>query len=89
MAEEDFKKPVLTYFNARGRAEIIRLILAYAEVDYEDKRINNTDWPALKPSLSTHHCFDFKISHSKFFDLIIQNTKVHLSISFLYLNMKM
>ena len=29
----------LTYFNARGRAESSRLMLAYAGKDYEDHRI--------------------------------------------------
>lgn len=40
----------LTYFNLRARAEIARLILAHAGEDYEDKRIEKNDWPALKSS---------------------------------------
>lgn len=40
----------LTYFNARSRAEIIRLVFAAAGVEYQDIRIEETDWPALKPS---------------------------------------
>ena len=40
----------LTYFNFRGRAELSRLILAQACIDYEDKRIEQADWPALKSS---------------------------------------
>ena len=39
----------LIYFNAHGRIEISRLILAYAEVDFIDKRVKIADWPALKP----------------------------------------
>jgi len=39
-------KPVLTYFNGRGRAELSRLILADAKVDYVDSRID--DHAALK-----------------------------------------
>ena len=39
----------LTYFNARGRAEIIRLIFAFAKQEYVDERIEFKDWPALKP----------------------------------------
>ena len=39
----------LIYFNAHGRIEISRLILAYAEVDFVDKRVKIADWPALKP----------------------------------------
>ena len=42
-------KMKLTYFNLRARAEIARLILAQAGEDYEDKRIEFSDWPALKP----------------------------------------
>jgi len=38
----------LTYFNIRGLAENIRLILAQAGVEYEDNRIEFADWPALK-----------------------------------------
>ena len=42
-------KMKLIYFNTRGRAEISRIILAQAGEDYEDKRIERADWPALKP----------------------------------------
>ena len=40
----------LTYFNLRGRAEPSRLILAQAGIEYEDNRIEQADWPKLKPS---------------------------------------
>jgi glutathione S-transferase len=40
----------LTYFNGRGRAEIVRLIFAVAGVEYEDVRLDKEKWPALKPS---------------------------------------
>ena len=40
----------LTYFNLKGRAELARLILAQAEVEYEDCRIEKEDWPELKKS---------------------------------------
>ena len=39
----------LTYFNARGRAEVSRLMLAHKGVDYEDCRISRDQWPELKP----------------------------------------
>lgn len=39
-----------TYFNGRGRGEVGRWLLAQAGVDYEDKRVEFADWPALKPS---------------------------------------
>jgi len=41
----------LIYFNGKGRAEPARLILAHAGVDYEDHRIEFSDWPNLKPTL--------------------------------------
>jgi len=41
----------LTYFNGRGRAEIIRLVLTAAGVPFEDKRIEFSEMAALKPSL--------------------------------------
>ena len=40
----------LTYFNAKGRGELSRLILAHAAVPYEDDRISMEEWPELKPS---------------------------------------
>ena len=43
-------KMKLIYFNARGRAELARLILAQAGEAYDDERIEGADWPKLKPS---------------------------------------
>jgi glutathione S-transferase len=40
----------LIYFNARGKAEHIRFIFAYAGVNYEDERISQDKWPELKRS---------------------------------------
>lgn len=39
----------LLYFNARGRAEAIRYIMAYAGQKYEDSRISQRDWQLFKP----------------------------------------
>ncbi|XP_006874764.1 PREDICTED: hematopoietic prostaglandin D synthase [Chrysochloris asiatica] len=41
----------LTYFNMRGRAEIIRYIFAYLDINYEDHRIEQADWPEIKSIL--------------------------------------
>merc|ERR1719283_282225 len=41
----------LTYFNLRGRAELARLILAQADAQYEDCRIEQEEWPAMKKTL--------------------------------------
>nr|AEY80028.1 glutathione S-transferase S1 [Laodelphax striatellus] len=40
----------LIYFNARGRAEHIRFIFAYAGVEYTDHRIVKEKWPEIKRS---------------------------------------
>jgi glutathione S-transferase len=41
----------LTYFNGRGRAEIIRLVLTAADVPFEDKRLTIEEFAKLKPTL--------------------------------------
>jgi glutathione S-transferase len=43
--------PLLTYFDARGRAEVIRLILEEAGAPYREHRVQMEEWPALKPTL--------------------------------------
>lgn len=42
----------LTYFNMKGRGELIRLTFAVAGVPFEDNRLNPSDWPKLKASMS-------------------------------------
>merc|ERR1719357_1105271 len=42
----------LTYFYGKGRAEISRLILAFAGAQYEDNRITFEEFKDLKPYLS-------------------------------------
>ncbi|XP_051822286.1 hematopoietic prostaglandin D synthase [Antechinus flavipes] len=41
----------LIYFNMRGRAEIIRYLFAYLEIQYEDHRISQDDWPTVKQTV--------------------------------------
>jgi len=41
----------LTYFNITGRAEPIRFLLAYLNVDYEDNRFEREQWPSIKPTM--------------------------------------
>ncbi|XP_041375787.1 glutathione S-transferase 1-like [Gigantopelta aegis] len=43
----------LYYFDARGRAELMRLIFAYKDVTYEDVRYTRETWPSVKPSFPT------------------------------------
>ncbi|KAJ8401610.1 hypothetical protein AAFF_G00379270 [Aldrovandia affinis] len=40
----------LIYFNMRGRAELSRYILAYAEIPFMDQRVEWKNWPSLKAS---------------------------------------
>ncbi|EUB60405.1 Glutathione S-transferase class-mu isozyme [Echinococcus granulosus] len=41
----------LLYFNIRGRAELIRLVLNAAEKDFQDVRVSSTEWPSLKAQM--------------------------------------
>ena len=36
----DSGKPILTYFNAYGRAEACRMVMSYAKMDFVDNRID-------------------------------------------------
>lgn len=49
------QKYKLIYYNARGRAEIIRFLFAHLEIPYEDKRLTFEEWPSIKQS--TFNCF--------------------------------
>ena len=39
------------YFDLYGRAEPIRMMLAKAGVEFEDKRVTHAEWPELQPTL--------------------------------------
>ena len=41
----------LVYFQARGSAEISRLVFAAAGKEYEDVRISTDDWKDKKPGI--------------------------------------
>jgi glutathione S-transferase len=43
----------LTYFNNKARAELIRYIFAYANVEYEDYRIEYSSWDKVKPTIES------------------------------------
>lgn len=45
----------LHYFDGRGRAEQIRWILVQGGARWEDRRIKQSDWPAIKPSEWTEY----------------------------------
>lgn len=48
---EEKPKIKLYYFNVRGRAEIIRWLLAYVKADWEDVRVSQEEWKKLKPTM--------------------------------------
>jgi hypothetical protein len=52
----------LTYFNLRGRAELSRLILHHAGVQFEDFRFEMNEWPQYKSSNNFNH-FLLKLCH--------------------------
>nr|AFJ24753.1 glutathione S transferase-1 [Schmidtea mediterranea] len=43
----------VTYFDARGRAELIRLVLKASKIEFEDVRITKDKWPEVKPTTPT------------------------------------
>jgi glutathione S-transferase len=43
-------KPTLVYFAGRGRAEVIRLVLAEAGVEYDEQLVTMENFPAMKKS---------------------------------------
>lgn len=53
MAEDQHQYKLL-YFDIPGRAEHIRYIFAYAEIEYEDFRFQKDQWPEIKKSQCCH-----------------------------------
>ncbi|KAI3382490.1 hypothetical protein SNEBB_001111 [Seison nebaliae] len=39
---------VLKYFDTRGRAEVIRMMFAYGNIDYEDRRLSYDEWRTIR-----------------------------------------
>ncbi|XP_077290878.1 glutathione S-transferase-like [Arctopsyche grandis] len=48
---ESKPKYVLSYFNIKALAEPIRFLLAYGNIDFEDRRISREDWPKIKATM--------------------------------------
>jgi len=46
----------LHYFNARGRAELVRYILAFAKRDFEDVRYTKEEWATKKAGMTKEGC---------------------------------
>ncbi|GFS16894.1 glutathione s-transferase [Elysia marginata] len=47
-------KLTLVYFNLKGRAECIRLLLHYANVDFIDRKVEFADWSTEKEEAPNH-----------------------------------
>lgn len=60
----------LIYFNARGRAEHIRYIFAYAGIDYIDERIPKERWPELKKCKCEKSIFTFIVQLPDIYHLL-------------------
>ncbi len=43
----------LYYFDARGRAELSRMLFALAHVEYEDVRVEQDDWKNHKAGMTS------------------------------------
>lgn len=49
----------LHYFNFRGLGELVRLVLHYAGVAFEDVRFEKSEWPSIKASKLIHRSSKF------------------------------
>mmetsp|Transcript_11349 Transcript_11349/g.38696 ORF Transcript_11349/g.38696 Transcript_11349/m.38696 type:complete len:260 (-) Transcript_11349:607-1386(-) len=58
-------KVELSYFNVPGRAEMIRWTFAIGGVAFDDLRISQEEWPALKPSILTGHLPAARVAGSR------------------------
>jgi glutathione S-transferase len=47
----DDSSPLLTYFDIRGRAEVIRLILEDVGAPYRERRVAEREWAVVKPTM--------------------------------------
>lgn len=52
----DPRAVVLVYFDALGEAEVIRLLLKFLNVDYEDKRLRPEDWEKVREVAEFGEC---------------------------------
>lgn len=50
--QADHMMPKVTYFDVRGRAEVIRLLLEETNTPYHERRISIEEWPELKSNFT-------------------------------------
>merc|ERR1711963_375561 len=51
MKDAEKEMPTFIYFDVRARGEISRLIIEYGDLPIKQIRVNQSDWPALKPTM--------------------------------------
>ena len=71
----------LFYVNARGRAEIVRLTFAQADVEYEDFRISREEWPKYKLGKEAGTCLAITTLFLMQWNLSITTTSIIKSIT--------
>lgn len=54
----------LRYFNLKALGEPIRMLFAYGGIEFEDIRIESSDWPALKSSMHFSEVREFNFMES-------------------------
>jgi len=68
----------LTYFNARGRAELTRLLFAQAGKKYVDCRLTGDEFKAMK-DCKFHHFYKFRYASCCFLCLYTVNLQQKIS----------
>ena len=66
----------LTYFNIRGRGEFLRYMFAYAGQNYIDDRVEQADWPKLKPTVPFGQIPILEIKQGSKVDIIAQSSAI-------------
>jgi hypothetical protein len=75
----------LTYFNIRGRGEFLRYMFAYAGQTYTDDRVEQQDWPKLKPTMPFLQIPILEIKQGSKVDIIAQSSAIGIR-NLLYCN---
>lgn len=65
----------LTYFDIRGLAEPIRLLLNDQEIPFEDNRISREEWAEMKSTMVIHNFWNYK---SRIFQIFAQLPCLHI-----------
>jgi hypothetical protein len=75
----------LSYFNIRARAEFLRYMFAFANQDYVDHRIDDQDWPKIKPNMPFGQVPILEIRQGRKVDIIAQSSAIGIIFRFIYI----